>query len=327
MSNESDVWPDGSPIHQPAEEAQPQYPDETETTEDEDNFVSVARDELSPSGDFDNTVAPMPDMSMSDVLPMTLLSTAVLVSFMLAIDFVIYGWVASLTPGWVFPGVVAAELVGAIINAWLVIRTAKLRRPTDLQMAVGCDPDYIWVSWSTLDNLRHYLSVDHKMPEQSEHIMYIATRLHPMQALMQMRWSLSALVSYIVISSWVAIITGFSLVLPPVIWIAVLFGLIAWAAAGYLRWHDWYLLVTDKNIVLIQMHPPWLWWLKGSAPRLPLSKVNFSQHEDQGAMGNALGYGILKVDGLSELDVEYNKLEFIRKHEALAKFISMLISD
>ena len=134
------------------------------------------------------------------------------------------------------------------------------------------------------------------------------------------------LIVYLVLSTWLAIVTDIEQYTTAVIWVAILAVLVGWLYLRYRRWQDWFFIMTDKNIILLEMHPEWLWWLTGDDPRLPVQDVRFIKVKDMGAMGNSLNYGILQIDGLTSLDVDYNDVPYVPDHHTVGKFAMMLVN-
>jgi hypothetical protein len=111
---------------------------------------------------------------------------------------------------------------------------------------------------------------------------------------------------------------------PPLAWTLSLLVIAVWMFFKGVDWWSLLFLVTDKNIVLPRVYPAWMWWKMSDAPHLPISRIQFSAHQDQSVVGNLFGYGIVVLDGLTALDAVYNQLEYVPRHEEVANRISRL---
>lgn len=99
--------------------------------------------------------------------------------------------------------------------------------------------------------------------------------------------------------------------------IAAAFGLwwITWRA---LKWYYGYMEVTDKRFIIGTVLP---FPLPNYDRRIRLDKVSTCD-TDESTLGNILGYGKLKIDGLGQRDRYFHVLRFVPYHEEIAEAIN-----
>ena len=281
-----------------------------------------------PAGDFDTESEANPAYQLDTFRTAIIWLFCAVVGILLGMVtyFIFTSWTMGWLPGWV-PLLVAVVIVlSSLFYARSVVKMNRERQPTDQQMAVPAYMQYIWVKQRTLYRIRHVLSVDRDMPEASEQRIHIVFRRHKMYAVKQCFLPAVALTAYIVLSIWSAVVTNIEDELPWFVWFGAFFALCLWLYIRYLRWQDWFFVMTDKNIILLELHSEWFWWLNGTDPRLPVRDVRFIATKDMAPWGNAFGYGALSIDGLTSLDVAYNDVDYVPNHHTIGKFAMMQVS-
>jgi hypothetical protein len=216
-------------------------------------------------------------------------------------------------------------LLFSMFYARSTTRMQSKQRPTARQLAVPYNPAYTDVRPKDIYRIRHVLGGDQSMPEGSEQRIHCVFRLHPHFAVAICWRRTLILLAYAALTAWLSLTTDFEKKVPAWIIVGILLVLGFRTYLRWLLWRDFFFVLTDQNIILARIHSPWFWWLKGRSPYLPVKSVNFVEL-DESRLGNAFDYGTLVIDGLSKLDVAYNRLKFVRRHDAIGKLVLAVVN-
>lgn len=209
----------------------------------------------------------------------------------------------------------------------------QLRVPisTSLHNQGGRHVSLIRLNDKELQRVQRFLVVDNDDPDQSDSRIIIATHKHPVSLYMR---------GASLVLAWIAILVIYSqlptkaprLDGPNIGLVALGLGMAIalYMLIEWLQWRAWFLVVTDKRLMVITRWPSFLFWREQRRIRILIIDLTKCESRDQNNFISKLlpaPYGILDLDSRTPFDTEIQRMHDVAEHHTMAEVINALMNQ